>query len=982
MVNVTGSDNIGGVNQSADNDFSDAKFWFEWIELAGTSTSNLSDAGFDISNGDLGPSQTVYNAGGFDEVNLPSQTGQFGNSADDFAIRLSTTLTVQAGGNYTFNVGSDDGSRLYVNGQQVVENDGLQAFAFDNGSINLAAGQHEIVILFFERGGEQQLQTTIAGPDTGGTAIDLADANVQANAGSDNVQSGEGADTVIGGAGDDTIDAGDGADTVDAGFGDDSVTGGGGGDTLDGGAGSDTIDGGAGDDLIRGDGDDDSLQLNRESFEWDLLPDPDNGGQIDDGDNIETAPAQNTGTISVQTSFTSLSGNTDFAFDTFAGNTAGIDSGGEPVATNSNGQIFANGGAGTGRASLVFTSSDPATEDEVRNISFRINDIDTGGGGAFPDSVTVRAFDADDNPVVVTLTAGGNLTLSDTDAVSGADTATQTAGASGAGTVAGNSLLVEIAGPVARLEIDYTGNSGNAGGVRITDVYFDAVVDPNSAARDDSLTGGAGSDTIEGGAGADTIEGSEDDDTLLGGEGDDSITDFDGDNSLDGGAGDDFLQVGASTSNQVLVGGTGNDTINAFLGDNSTTDVSGGDGDDSITVFNGPNSTNTIDGGAGDDSLQAGDSRDTITGGTGEDTLDGGANDDSLDGGADDDTLRGFTGDDLLDGGAGSDALSGGDGFDTFIVSSGDDTISDFNTGTGQDFDDDNQANNDFLNLAPYYDDLAEMRRDLGDDGLLNQSVAEDDYTNNTALPGTISLGGTAGEDLTFDNVNLVCFTPGVLIETPRGARPVERLTVGDLVETLDHGYRPVRWVGRKTVGSEVLAQAPRLRPIRIRAGALGCGLPRATLVVSPQHRLLISSKIVRRMFGLDEVLVPAKSLIGLPGIERDNSCEAVTYLHVLLDEHEVLIANGAPAESLFNGPMALQSLDAVALREIGELFPEVLESDRAQTLARLVPQGREQRTLAARHGKNPRGLLESFAMDRLVEPMHAHSRQHRISAD
>ena len=87
MANVTGSDDSGGTNQSAENTFDGSKFWFEWIERDGTSTSNLSEAGCDISNGDLGPDQRVYNAGGFDAVNVAAAFGQFGDDASDYRSR-------------------------------------------------------------------------------------------------------------------------------------------------------------------------------------------------------------------------------------------------------------------------------------------------------------------------------------------------------------------------------------------------------------------------------------------------------------------------------------------------------------------------------------------------------------------------------------------------------------------------------------------------------------------------------------------------------------------------------------------------------------------------------------------------------------------------------------------------------------------------------------------------------------------------------
>jgi hypothetical protein len=72
------------------------------------------------------------------------------------------------------------------------------------------------------------------------------------------------------------------------------------------------------------------------------------------------------------------------------------------------------------------------------------------------------------------------------------------------------------------------------------------------------------------------------------------------------------------------------------------------------------------------------------------------------------------------------------------------------------------------------------------------------------------------------------------------------------------------------------------------RRGALGRGLPRRDLRVSRQHRLW-----------LDGRLIAAARLIGRPGIARDDRCAPLTYPHLLSDSHEILFAEGAPAESL-----------------------------------------------------------------------------------
>lgn len=209
------------------------------------------------------------------------------------------------------------------------------------------------------------------------------------------------------------------------------------------------------------------------------------------------------------------------------------------------------------------------------------------------------------------------------------------------------------------------------------------------------------------------------------------------------------------------------------------------------------------------------------------------------------------------------------------------------------------------------------------------------------------------GTGFDVDIQNVVCFASGSRLLTPRGSVPVENLNIGDLVQTLDGRSVPIRWIGqRKISGSEIYVSS-RLRPVRITAGALAPGLPHRDLLVSRQHRILVSSKIARRMFGQDEVLVPAIKLTSLPGIFVDLSVAEVTYFHILCDRHEVVLAEGAPAETLLTGPEALKSVDDDARREIEELiFRQVLPDESPRT-ALPTPPLRQQKQLIARHRKN-----------------------------
>ena len=208
--------------------------------------------------------------------------------------------------------------------------------------------------------------------------------------------------------------------------------------------------------------------------------------------------------------------------------------------------------------------------------------------------------------------------------------------------------------------------------------------------------------------------------------------------------------------------------------------------------------------------------------------------------------------------------------------------------------------------------------------------------------------------------VDVPCFAAGTLLQTPNGDRPIETLAVGDEVITLDHGPQRIRWIGSRTLSSPELAAKPKLRPIRINAGALGCDLPRRDLLVSPQHRMLIRSAIAVRMFDSDEVLVPARTLVDMPGIAVDETAEDVVYYHMLFEQHEIVFAEGAPSESLFTGTEALKSVPSAARTEILDLFPELAAQGYVPQSARPIPdKGRQVRNMVRRHIKNGRALIE-----------------------
>ncbi|MEO1613138.1 MAG: hypothetical protein AAFU55_12415, partial [Pseudomonadota bacterium] len=289
---------------------------------------------------------------------------------------------------------------------------------------------------------------------------------IEAGSGNDDINAGGGADIVEAGTGDDTVVAGGGADSVIGDQGNDDISGGAGDDTLTGGEGDDTIDGGADDDVITGD-EQVALENVSRSLNWDLFPDPDDpNSAIDDGDDLSngepaapldpdfsTPVSQETGGVQVDVSFRNDGQALAFDFDNGDQFIDDLGSDNEVAAEDSSLFIEGSGTGDTSTTRIDFSSSDPAFEEEVENVSFRINDIDDLG---WRDIVTITAFDGAGNPIPITLTGGANMVLSDTDGVAGNDTATAIDNNTNVDPDNGAaSLLVEIAGPVGRIEIDY-----------------------------------------------------------------------------------------------------------------------------------------------------------------------------------------------------------------------------------------------------------------------------------------------------------------------------------------------------------------------------------------------------------------------------------------------------------------------------------------------------------------------------------------------
>ena len=785
--------------------------------------------------------------------------------------------------------------------------------------------------------------------------------SIYGNGGNDRALLGTGNDLAYGGEGNDTINAEAGNDLVHGDAGNDAIHGWDGVDTLDGGEGNDTLVGGENADVIMGGGGDDAIYggdaATNFSFgittiyamddDGDLFRlDPVTGGgglekvligrastvmgdigQAPDGTiyGIQLGgPTTNLYTINPNTGVSTLVRSIP------AGGVPGSTGGGNALSFDSDGRAY----FGTPNSSSMYR----LTTDNVGTASVETWWTNPAGGTSAGDViffqgqayVSWRAPDGTNQLFRMTVDGNNAVTSAQLIGTLPADSYGLSAdalgnlyvsanGPNGPGLYAFSPPTAPIAGGTGAVPVSFVPGSSATPG----DLWFGATSPTESTLSEaspdtnDLLFGGDGNDLIFGGNADDTIHGDNHNDTLHGDAG-----------------------------NDVLYGGDGADA------------AYGGDGNDLVL------------GEANNDSLYGDAGEDTLDGGAGNDLAYGGANNDVITGGAGSDHLYGDAGNDVLNGGGGgADTLTGGTGDDLFVISGGaGDSVflSDFGAGETNgtngslDGSDGSWGDNDFVDLRFWYNDgnLDDYNTKYGTNFTNPLQALQHDAADGTldfiAFQGgptvTFTLVGSGAMDT--EHTGVPCFTRGTMIETARGAVAIEDLRRGDLVETADHGLQPIRWVGSRRITAGDLEANPKLRPIRIRAGALGKGLPLQDVVVSPQHRVLVSSKIAERMFGEREVLVPARHLLLISGIDVAEDMPAVEYFHILFDRHQIVFAAGAPMESLFTGPEALKSVSPEARREIFEIFPELetLDATALPQPARPIQSGRIARKMAARH--------------------------------
>lgn len=162
------------------------------------------------------------------------------------------------------------------------------------------------------------------------------------------------------------------------------------------------------------------------------------------------------------------------------------------------------------------------------------------------------------------------------------------------------------------------------------------------------------------------------------------------------------------------------------------------------------------------------------------------------------------------------------------------------------------------------------------------------------------------------------------LITTADGPRPAREIAIGDEVMTRDHGLQIVRWTGSRDLDWSELRALPHLRPVVIRRGALGPGVPERDLTLAPHQRIVLPTGEAAKLNlpGAPRA-VEARALLGQRGVFEVEAL-GVSYVHLLFDAHEIIEANGVWTEAHHPGMLLRPGESAARRRELLDIFPEL----------------------------------------------------------
>jgi hypothetical protein len=146
----------------------------------------------------------------------------------------------------------------------------------------------------------------------------------------------------------------------------------------------------------------------------------------------------------------------------------------------------------------------------------------------------------------------------------------------------------------------------------------------------------------------------------------------------------------------------------------------------------------------------------------------------------------------------------------------------------------------------------------------------------------------TVADVIAADDVLVAaCYCAFTLIATEHGDVPVEDLKIGDRLLTRSGALRPIKWIGRRSYGGRFIAGNKDILPICIKAGALADSVPRRDLWISPHHAMFI-----------DGLLIEARHLVNGTSIVQAERADKISYFHVELETHDVIVAEGALSET------------------------------------------------------------------------------------